>query len=186
MIKKIILGGLVLFCIYGALNYSGFCFKKMRYLSDEEKIRSAIEFVNEAKVANMRIHYDENSGKPVRWFKRLPYDKDIASFIADNPDCCQIIPKQRGWHDDTPVPSFLHRIAGKYNYIVIVKGTFRYVTGPIVEMPEKHAQTSSFYYLNLSHQGKRYTSGPIDGERQQQSTLFLTFGNCGSYYHYNE
>ncbi len=82
---------------YFGLNYSGFCFAQMRYLSDEEKIRSVFNYQN----ARKSLYANELR-------EHIPY-KSFDEYIKENPDCCKINSK-RG--HDVPSPSFVDRIFG--------------------------------------------------------------------------
>ena len=134
MLKKIILGGLALFCIYGALNYSGFCFKKMRYLSDDEKIRMAIAVVN--KIGGR--HYTGEG--PVKYMETIPYES-VDVFLRENPDCCTVVPFA-GFKNVTGLawpPTFWERFCGQYNSAVRIRYTRRYIEWPI----DKHKRIGS-------------------------------------------
>jgi hypothetical protein len=60
------------FFVYGSLNYSGFCFEEMRYLSDEDKIHIAVTYVLN------------------RGFKGKREYQSVNDFLANNPHCCSI------------------------------------------------------------------------------------------------
>ncbi len=126
---------------YAYLNYSGFCFKEMRYLSDDEKIRMAINHLN--KPTYFYDHEDPSywyssgikKGTPNRYQKKIPYES-VDAFLDENPGCCTLIPKDANYngvdYEERP-PTFWERILGKYNYAVKVKYVMRYVEGPLDE-----------------------------------------------------
>lgn len=70
--------------LIGALNYAGFCFKTMGYLSNEEKVRSAVNFMIEDRWKRIS---DRNPDlkREDDWFW-----KDVDSFLTDNPECCEV------------------------------------------------------------------------------------------------
>jgi hypothetical protein len=67
--------------LLGGMTYSGFCFKELRYISDEEKIRIAIAYILKENRENV-VPYKDNSFL-------YPY-KDVDDFLVSNPSCCQI------------------------------------------------------------------------------------------------
>jgi hypothetical protein len=93
---------------FAGLNYSGFCFREMRYLTDEMKIRSVFKEDNEATTV-VNEH-----GKTIRRY--IPY-RSFEEFIKRNPNCCQINP---GGPYELPPPYFLDRITGYYSGDIIV------------------------------------------------------------------
>ena len=153
---------LVLFLIYGALNYSGFCFKEMRYLSDEEKIRIAVAKVN--KMGGWR-HLKELGWPSNRYKKIIPYES-VDAFLQENPDCCTIVPYAGFEHvTDEPVPpSFWERFFGIYNSAVRIQYTRRYIEGPLDKNKkmgpgEKHEEfLIGDYHIDNCGEGTRSTS----------------------------
>jgi len=72
----------ILFTYFG-LNYSGMCISQMRWLSDEEKIRLAVDRVNSREFTTVT---------PNRILvTRVPY-KSIDDFIEKNSECCGLGP----------------------------------------------------------------------------------------------
>ncbi|MFN6513357.1 MAG: hypothetical protein RMY29_002495 [Nostoc sp. CreGUA01] len=71
--------------IYFSLNYSGFCFAKMRYLSDYEKLKSAFDSLNNAEKLRIKL-----AGK-MQYIQFIKY-KNFDEYIKENPDCCTISP----------------------------------------------------------------------------------------------
>ncbi len=90
--------------IYFSLNYSGFCFAKMRYLSDYEKLKSAFDSLNNAEKLRTPI-----AGK-MQYIEFIKY-KNFDEYIKENLDCCTISPPGGV---EAPIPdSFLNpRILG--------------------------------------------------------------------------
>ncbi|MBN3890801.1 MAG: hypothetical protein HWQ43_17140 [Nostoc sp. JL31] len=82
--------------IYFSLNYSGFCFAKMRYLSDEERFGMVFDYQNE------RTDLGRSS---YNYIKYASFDE----YIKENPDCCSINP---GGPYEIRHSSFLDRIFG--------------------------------------------------------------------------
>jgi len=92
------------------LNYSGFCFEKMRYLSKEEKIRAVFNYQNNRSSSLLRF-VDNANPKEYIWYKSL------EQFIAENPDCCHVNP---GGPYGVPPSSFWDRIFGYDSGDVVV------------------------------------------------------------------
>jgi len=95
---------LTILSIYFSLNYSGFCFAKMRYLSDYEKLKLAFDSLNSAEKLRTPI-----AGK-IQYREFIKY-KNFDEYIKENPDCCTINPPGGV---EVPIPdSFLNpRILG--------------------------------------------------------------------------
>ncbi|NEQ39498.1 MAG: hypothetical protein F6K40_25860 [Okeania sp. SIO3I5] len=92
---KILLGcgtflgvSLALFTIYAGLNYSGFCFAKMRYLSDKERYRYVFERINQPGYISIRDEQNNENGR--QYYESIPYES-FRQFLESNPDCCAII-----------------------------------------------------------------------------------------------
>ncbi|MFN6571546.1 hypothetical protein [Dendronalium sp. ChiSLP03b] len=97
--------------IYFSLNYSGFCFAKLRYLSDEEKIKLAFDSLNSAEKLSIQIAGERQDRKFIKY-------KSFDEYIKENPDCCVINPPGGS---DLPLPEYLERIFGYHsgNYVRI-------------------------------------------------------------------
>ena len=95
------------FCAFlilcGTLNYSGFCFKELRYLSSTEKIESLFNIWNSSFGAPFLI-----DGEYKVWERKNRY-ASFDEFLLKHPDCCQIAPN--GGYD-TGNPNFIDRITG--------------------------------------------------------------------------
>lgn len=100
LLAFLLLGGSV-----GGLNLSGFCIPEGRWLSDEEKIRAAVD--------SLIIRQDvaiNTPDKGTQIYKVIPYE-NIDSFLDKNPVCCSVGIK-RG--DDFIPQTFYTRITGKH------------------------------------------------------------------------
>ncbi len=104
---------------YFGLNYSGFCFAQMRYLSDEEKLRLAFNSINNAEELAVEI----KDGKIVDR-EHIPY-KSFDEYIKENPDCCKINPPGGS---DLPPPRFSDRIFGYHSgELIVINFKVRYI-----------------------------------------------------------
>jgi hypothetical protein len=107
------------------LNYSGFCFEKMRYLTDYEKMRLAFNYINNAEKLRVKV---PEKGHEYRKF--IPYES-FDEYIQENPNCCMINPPGGS---DAPPPrpilyySRLDRIFG-YNSgdLIVIRYKVRYL-----------------------------------------------------------
>jgi len=96
---------LTVLLVYFGFNYSGFCFAKMRYLSDKEKIKLAFDSLNSAEELRIKI-----AGK-MQYHKFIKYES-FDKYIEENPDCCEINPSGGS---DLPPPEYLERIFGYHS-----------------------------------------------------------------------
>ncbi len=79
-----------LVCIWGGLNMSGFCWADKRWLSDEEKIKMAVQYHMHRKILPFTI---EHMGQfIIKDYEQIPY-QDFDEFKALNPNCCTLNPK---------------------------------------------------------------------------------------------
>lgn len=92
---------------YFGLNYSGFCFTKIRYLGTEEKIRLAFEELNAA--GRLRIDIPGKEPKDVEFVKYKSFDE----YIKENPNCCTFYAS--GGSPELPPPTWLQRICGYHS-----------------------------------------------------------------------
>ena len=112
---------LVVALLHASLNYSGFCFREMRYLSDEEKFRIVFEMFNSRKTITIRTVIEERTQFNDR--EQIKYES-FEQFIQSNPDCCAIVPgKPRNTPWETPSSYFWDRITG-YNSGEVIVMTF--------------------------------------------------------------
>ncbi|MDJ0615780.1 MAG: hypothetical protein QNJ63_03365 [Calothrix sp. MO_192.B10] len=104
---------------YFGLNYSGFCFAQIRYLSDEEKLRLAFNSINNAE----KLDVENKDGKSV-YREQIPY-KSFDEYIKENPDCCKINPRGGS---DLPPPRFSDRIFGYHSgELIVINFKVRYI-----------------------------------------------------------
>jgi hypothetical protein len=101
-----------LFIVYAGLNSSGFCFAKMRYLSDEDKFRQVFERINHS--GKVFIKDEQNNENERQSYERIPYES-FEQFIEINPDCCTMEPFRR----NTPRWDW-ERLTGLHNAEVTV------------------------------------------------------------------
>lgn len=102
---------LTILVAYFGLNYSGFCFAKMRYLSDYEKIQGAFDYQNHRNKIPAII-----PGKKEQLYEYIKY-KNFAEYIKENPNCCSINSREVY---DLPPPDYLDRIFGFHSGDAIV------------------------------------------------------------------
>ena len=118
--------------MYPILNYSGFCFEKMRYLGRREKFRLLFEMYNSRDTVPIKT---KNQG--TQYYKQVKYES-FKQFMKMNPNCCAINPG--GPYDISP-PRLIDRITGYHNGQVIVrKFTVRYLD----EKGNQKSQTVKF------------------------------------------
>lgn len=101
---------LAVLCIIPSLNYSGFCWSKMRYLSDEEKFRLLFEMTNSLNTVVIKTN-----NKGAQSYERIKYDS-FEEFMEKNPNCFEIEPS--GFYE-MPPPKFIDRITGFNNGEII-------------------------------------------------------------------
>ncbi|MBE9016815.1 hypothetical protein IQ272_11845 [Chroococcidiopsidales cyanobacterium LEGE 13417] len=108
---------LILFGYFG-LNYSGFCFAEMRYLSNEEKVRAVFDYQN----SRDRLPIKNFPG--IKYPKHIKY-KSFDEHIALYPDCCSVNP---GGGYEVPPTEFLDRIFGyDSGDVVVINFQVRYL-----------------------------------------------------------
>lgn len=173
---------LLIFIVYGSLNYSGFCFKEMRYLSDEEKIHKAIA-ANHTIKGNANYWYSwgyipSMPGKNDTYRQIIPYE-DVDAFLRENPNCCYVIRKGLklpyiGFADD-PAPSFWERVFGHCNFGVRLQYTEKYI--------EKHLKVP----IEPNAKGQKEKRDKLleevvgqEGKRFIKDGIFIA-GNCGKF-----
>ena len=69
--------------IIGSLNYSGFCFKEMRYISDDEAIRVFIRNIFEQSIIDS---YSVPYGTEYIGIS----DVFLDQFLVEHPNCCHV------------------------------------------------------------------------------------------------
>lgn len=94
---------------YFALNYSGFCFSEMRFLSDEKKVKLVFNVIN-SKDSILLDNPNYSNHTKLEYIKIKPYES-FEEYIKKYPACCGINTKSA--YDLAP-PDLLDRIFG-YN-----------------------------------------------------------------------
>jgi hypothetical protein len=162
--------------VYGSLNYSGFCFEEMRYLSDEEKIRGAIANLLKNYNTSWYAHHtitekvgDKTKYQAYVYWQNIPF-KDIDEFLKENPHCCVI---NRGGEDH--LPEFWEKIFGRCNYFIGMKYRFKYVEKklkyPVDQNVENWEQKRDKALKKIEgHEGKGFHEDGI-----------FTANNCGNF-----
>ncbi len=105
-----------------ALNLSGFCYSKHRWLSADEMIRAALFNANAR--GELTITTGDPSKSAPGLYARVPYDS-IDEILAHNPDCCQLGPRDFGdglWNPYT----FLGQLLGFGGDVVSLEFTDRF------------------------------------------------------------
>lgn len=160
--KKLwIIAGSVAVLAYWSLNLSGFCFSQLRYLSDEQKIRMAIErltSVNPSPELRPRTRGVVLSDKKYSHYRQVlrTYDS-VEDFMQKNPNCCALVPKQESFSEDFIYPTFWDKITGAYNYGIRYRYTWSALITPIDEN---------------GNEGVPFV-------KEMKSTYGIEFGNCG-------
>ncbi|MDB9376025.1 hypothetical protein [Nodularia sphaerocarpa] len=104
-----VVGLIAIVSCYFALNYSGFCFAQMRFISDEEKIKlffDQINFQQSILVNGLSQNFDTN----LTYIQIVPYGS-FSEYVKKYPHCCGI--NTKNGYDLAP-PDFIDRIFG-YN-----------------------------------------------------------------------
>ncbi|CAD6876067.1 hypothetical protein [Methylomonas fluvii] len=79
-VNALLISILAFFTLWGMGNYMGICFKELRYISDEQKIRIAVaDFLKNRK--NNLTNHDAKSGE---------FYKDVDDFLRINKNCCSV------------------------------------------------------------------------------------------------
>lgn len=132
------------------LNYLGFCFKAGRFLSKEEKISIAIQYILSSYPPVIDTHYEKN-GVLVKNGRHRPkqpiYYKDLRSFLTENPNCCKLT-KVATEMEDYSV-RLEHRFIGSANIFVELKYKVKYIDKNGAERIQKH--TSYVAISNCGH-----------------------------------
>ncbi|HNE26465.1 MAG TPA: hypothetical protein PLH12_04925 [Pseudomonadales bacterium] len=136
-LKKIILAILpASFCYafwWCAMNYAGYCHAEGRFLSDQEKIYSAVKYVMPhsyprtiKRQRNISINgvigksdYLYENKKPIKY-------KDEQDFLALNPDCCTLSMKI-GEIGEIERPAIIDRVTGYFSTYVTVRFKIRFL-----------------------------------------------------------
>lgn len=105
--------------IVPALNYHGMCVDEFRWISEEEKIRAAVEYVNSVQ----QIYVNEPIGK-VRGFQPRVNYASVEEFLKANPNCCEVVFQLATGNN--AFPTVLDQLMGSYSGTVILKFDGRY------------------------------------------------------------
>lgn len=106
----------------GTLSYQGFCFRRLRFLSQQEYFDAAIKQVIESSSAQLVI----KRGAMTEFIsvKTRPYES-VSQFYQMNPDCCRIVAHNTG--DKGPYTTFTQRLFGYAAVVVSVSYVLNYV-----------------------------------------------------------
>ena len=99
-------------------NYYGYCLAEGKFLSNEEKIDAAINYINS------RDRVPIISGNEIQYLVQIRYSS-VSDFKAKNPDCCQV--GMSGFYSETWPPTFKERVEGRYGDRVKVKFQLNYI-----------------------------------------------------------
>lgn len=89
----------IILSVFFTLNYSGFCFKEFRYLSDRELMESLFNIWNSSYLDNVNFEILERKNRYA----------NFDEFLAKHPNCCEVDP---GGPYDMGAPFFIDRITG--------------------------------------------------------------------------
>jgi hypothetical protein len=142
--RLLVLAFIASLILIGTLNCLGFCFDKMRVLSDDEKIKLAINKVlieYPTKVfsekfyrtlpkgdqeSDLHLYGNGSSGgvpkHPIAYLS-------LEEFISLNPDCCQVTLNYHAKYKDDvggDFTTFWSRVTGRKTSIVVVQYSMRY------------------------------------------------------------
>lgn len=95
-----------------ALTYSGFCMSQVRYVPDEEKIRSA---VGRLLVQRTRPNSFYEPGHPPQ--TAIGVFSGVDDLLAANPNCCNV----GIYGGDMPAPTYYTRLLGVYSDVVRIR-----------------------------------------------------------------
>jgi hypothetical protein len=105
-----------------ALTYSGLCIPQMRYVSDDEKIRSVVSgllgYRDKKYFRNTEAGIIEVPGP-----REIEYSS-VDEFLELNEGCCSIGPRGGDGYEE---PTFLRRLFGSLADIVVVDYVYQYV-----------------------------------------------------------
>lgn len=123
-ITIIVLAGIGLTAIYIA-GSSEYCFKKAKWVSDQEKITAAINFVLEVYpfiASRERLAKTTNSLQPGNNYTPIDY-KSLDEFMKLNPDCCKIV------RDENYQPNIMETVLfSRSSSLVQVRYKLRYIS----------------------------------------------------------
>ncbi|MGB3532111.1 MAG: hypothetical protein WBA13_01195 [Microcoleaceae cyanobacterium] len=131
-----------LFVVYAGLNSSGFCFAKMRYLSDEDKFRQEFERRNQQDSVFVKDGSNNHNGG--QFYEPIKYES-FEQFKEINPDCCTMHPFRSN-------PLDWERITGVHNGEITVMD---YTTYYLDENGEQRSQEVKRGFI-LQNCGQRH------------------------------
>lgn len=108
-IKLLILAiSLICLSVIEYRNFTGYCYKKGRYLTEQELIDAVIE----KKFVNTEARYNSHCGS--NGCKRVPVIvySSVQDFKEKNHDCCHV--KYDSWYTEGPFWSFIGKIFNSY------------------------------------------------------------------------
>lgn len=117
------------------MNYNGYCHAEGRYLSDEERINSAVQYVLASypqSVSNVEVIVNDAFQRGPNWVKpkqTIKY-KDVGEFLEINLNCCEL---SMALGVEAEPTSLLDRITGYISTFVIVRYKIRYLDDDNIE-----------------------------------------------------
>jgi len=118
----------VLLTVILSLNYLGFCFSQMHFLSDEEKLIIVVKDILAADFAAVELEkLDINDERRKRYLPidRVPY-RNIDEFFVLNPNCCQVTINYKSIGGEGDTVSCWNRLTGFKSSVVGVRYLVRY------------------------------------------------------------
>lgn len=116
----------VLASLYAGANYTGYCVQQQRLISEEEMVRSAVEYVNAKSSVSVSVKVDGKT-QP-KSYPRIRYESS-EELLAENPGCCSFgltSRPTRGVGILGP-PQFIDRISGAHRGYVHIEYAMRYL-----------------------------------------------------------
>ena len=119
---------LLLPLIPASLNYSGFCMKQKRWISDEEKIRIVL-----SEIIRQGSLYIETKDRGTQPFPQVRYSS-VAELLEKNPNCCISDSTKAG---DNGHPTFWDKVLGRYTDVLVLqyKGYYVAENREVTEIP---------------------------------------------------
>ncbi len=115
------------------LNYSGFCFKQFRFLSDKEKIKIAVTDILTGYPKRGYVHDQLNTKNGVpQWNtinawpeNAIPY-RNIDEFFEVNSSCCQVTTNYISIGGDGDTVGCLNRLTGFKSSVIGIRYLLQY------------------------------------------------------------
>lgn len=106
----------------GSMNYSGFCFAKMKYLTYDEKVLIVFNINNQGKFFYKKTRVGGHT-VAVESFEKIPY-RSFEHYQKENPNCCEVRPSKS---DDSPERDFFDSITGFHSgEVITINFKYRY------------------------------------------------------------